>query len=238
MVRTRLYSIDAGLRLYLRPILYESTEGSLCQVIDSYQALGLTFRVRPDKNITDLFSMLRMLSLTLFLTNSRNPPIPTKEQYTGTANSDVRKLCTVHCGRNVNKPSAPAEVEDFWLFGQYRKYNSNIFLCHPLGPFPSKMMRCPLILCFDLFPLQHTDLTHELWRLLVYIFLVLDGSRCCMYPILLMTGWVWVQYKCLWLLLFTVDRFSQLFVWQIYLRKTGNSFGGKIHRTNLRWRIF
>ena len=109
MVRTRLYSIDAGLRLYLRPILYESTEGSLCQVIDSYQALGLTFRVRPDKNITDLFSMLRMLSLTLFLTNSRNPPIPTKEQYTGTANSDVRKLCTVHCGRNVNKPSAPTE---------------------------------------------------------------------------------------------------------------------------------
>jgi len=78
----------------------------------------------------------------------------------------------------------------------------------------------------------------DAWAVVVYIFLVLDGSRCCMYPILLMTGWVWVQYKCLWLLLFTVDRFSQLFVWQIYLRKTGNSFGGKIHRTNLRWRIF
>ena len=28
----------------------------------------------------------------------------------GTPNSDIRKLCTVHCGRNVNKPS-PTEVE-------------------------------------------------------------------------------------------------------------------------------
>ena len=27
-----------------------------------------------------------------------------KELYTGTPNSDIRKLCTVHCGRNVNKP--------------------------------------------------------------------------------------------------------------------------------------
>ena len=35
----------------------------------------------------------------------------TKELYTGTPNSDVRKLCTVLCGRNVNNPSAPTEVE-------------------------------------------------------------------------------------------------------------------------------
>ena len=120
----------------------------------------------------------------------------TKELYTGTLISDIRKLCTVHCGRNVNTPSAPTEVEGkglklwyysltknkiiyqvrankyyFWLSGQYGKYNSNIFLFHPLGPFPSKMMRCPWILCFDLLPLQYTDLTHEIWRFLVYIFL-------------------------------------------------------------------
>ena len=29
----------------------------------------------------------------------------------GTPNSDKCILCTVHCGRNVNKPSAPTEVE-------------------------------------------------------------------------------------------------------------------------------
>ena len=41
-----------------------------------------------------------------------NALIPwTKEPYTGTPNSDIRKLCTVHYGRNVNKPSAPTEVE-------------------------------------------------------------------------------------------------------------------------------
>ena len=32
-------------------------------------------------------------------------------------------------------------------------------------------MRCPWILCFDLLPLQYTDLTHEIWWFLVYIFL-------------------------------------------------------------------
>ena len=32
-----------------------------------------------------------------------------KELYTETPNSDVRKLCTVLCGRNVNIP--PTEVE-------------------------------------------------------------------------------------------------------------------------------
>ena len=30
----------------------------------------------------------------------------------GTPNWDIRKLCTVHCGRNVNKPSAPTAVEE------------------------------------------------------------------------------------------------------------------------------
>ena len=54
------------------------------------------------------------------------------------------------------------------ISGQYGKYNSNIFLTHPLDPFPSKMMRCPWILCFDLLPLQYTDLTHEKWWFLVF----------------------------------------------------------------------
>ena len=86
--------------------------------------------------------------------------------YTGTSNSDICKLSTVHCGRNVNKPSAPTEVEGkglkpwcditvqqkiyqvwantFWLSGQYGNYNINIFLFHPLGPFPSKNYALPL----------------------------------------------------------------------------------------------
>ena len=34
-----------------------------------------------------------------------------KELYTGTPNSDIRILFTVHCVRNVNKLSAPTEVE-------------------------------------------------------------------------------------------------------------------------------
>ena len=79
-------------------------------------------------------------------------------------------MCAVHCGRNVNKPSAPTEIEGkglklwcdikgqqktseyiklkrilmIWLSGHYGKYNSNIFLFHLLGPSPSKMMRMPL----------------------------------------------------------------------------------------------
>ena len=31
------------------------------------------------------------------------PGVYGKELYTGTPNSDMRKLCTVHSGRNVNK---------------------------------------------------------------------------------------------------------------------------------------
>ena len=60
---------------------------------------------------------------------------------------------------------------DFWLSGLNGKYNRNIFLFNPLSPFPSKMMRCPWILCFDLLPLQYTDLTHEIWRFQVCVFL-------------------------------------------------------------------
>ena len=57
------------------------------------------------------------------------------------------------------------------------KYNSNIFFFHPLVLFPEKMMRCPWILCFDLLPLQYTDLTHEIWRFLVYISLDISVQR-------------------------------------------------------------
>ena len=103
-----------------------------------------------------------------------------KELYAGTPNSDIRKLCTLLCGRNVNKPSnkliyqVRANTYDFWLSGQFGKYNSKIFLFHPFAPFPSKLMRCPWILCFDLLLLQFTDLTNQIWQFLVYIFL---GSR-------------------------------------------------------------
>ena len=109
--------------------------------------------------------------------------------------------CT--CGRNVNKPSAPTEVEEkglqlwcditvqqksklsslskylwFLTFWSIWKYNSNIFFFHPLVLFPEKMMRCPWILCFDLLPLQYTDLTHEIWRFLVYISLCVQRQLC------------------------------------------------------------
>ena len=50
----------------------------------------------------------------------------------------------------------------FRLSGQYGKHNSNIFLFHPLGPFPSKMMRCPWILCFDLLP---PHCSTQIWRI-------------------------------------------------------------------------
>ena len=60
--------------------------------------------------------------------------------------------------------------------------NTIAFLFHPLGPFPSKMMRYPWILWFDLLPLQYTDLTHEIRRFLVYIFLGLTTQVCSSYP--------------------------------------------------------
>ena len=120
-----------------------------------------------------------------------------KELYTGTPNSDISILCTEHSGRNVNKPSAPTEVEgkelrlwcdikvqqknkliyqvranDFWLSGQYGKYNSNIFLFHPLGPFPSKNDALPLnSLFWSPHTAAYTDLTHQIVRFLVFIFL-------------------------------------------------------------------
>ena len=106
------------------------------------------------------------------------------ELYTGTPNSDIRILCTVHCGRNVNKPSAPAEDEGkglkLWcdiksnknklhqvrantmIFGFLVNMENKIaiyFLPPLFGLFPPKMMRCPWILSFDLLPLQYTDLT-------------------------------------------------------------------------------
>ena len=111
---------------------------------------------------------------------------PKSRNYTGTPNPDIRILCTLweECKEKTIAPqkltkalmwyfSLPinkliyqvrANTYDFWLPGQYGKFNSNIFLFHPLGPFPSKMMRCPLILCVDFLQLHYTDLTHEIWR--------------------------------------------------------------------------
>ena len=41
-----------------------------------------------------------------------NSLVKGKELNTGTPNTGMRKLFTVHCGRNVNKPSTPtAEVK-------------------------------------------------------------------------------------------------------------------------------
>ena len=73
----------------------------------------------------------------------------------------------------------------FGLLVKIEKYNSNIFLFHPLGHFPSKLLRCPLIFCFDLLPLQYTDLTHQIWRFLVYIFL--DPLDC---RLILLNPWI------------------------------------------------
>ena len=41
-----------------------------------------------------------------------------------------------------------ANTYDIWVSGQYWKYCSNIFLFHPLGPFPSKKDPFPLIFLF------------------------------------------------------------------------------------------
>ena len=119
-----------------------------------------------------------------------------KELCTGTPNSDIRKLCTVHCGKNVNKPSVPhcshrswrertkalmwyysptknkliyqvrANINDFWLSGQYGKYKSNIFLFHPLGSFPSKMMRCVAPEFFVLISSHCSTQRTQNWRII------------------------------------------------------------------------
>ena len=58
--------------------------------------------------------------------------------------------------KNKSKYQVRPNTYDFRLSGQYGKYNINIFLFHPLGPFLSKMLHYPWILCFDLLPLQYT----------------------------------------------------------------------------------
>ena len=117
--------------------------------------------------------------------------------YTGTPNLDMCILCTVKCGRNVNKPSAPTEIEGkglkLWcditvqqktslyiklkrihmIFGflvNIENTKEYIFIT-PLGPFSLKNDALPLNFLFWSPPLQYTDLTHQIWRFLVYIFL-------------------------------------------------------------------
>ena len=60
----------------------------------------------------------------------------------------------------------------FWLIGKIQYIA--IFLFHPLGPFPSKIMRCPLILCFDLIPLQYTDGS---WSIYFWLSFLSDSKR-------------------------------------------------------------
>ena len=102
--------------------------------------------------------------------------------------TQIRKLCTVHCGMNVNKASAPIEVwrertkSLMWYYSPtknkliYQSLDRILMIFDFLVLtwkirwqyiFPSKMMHCPWILCFDLLPLQNTDLTHAIWRFLV-----------------------------------------------------------------------
>ena len=87
--------------------------------------------------------------------------VRSKELYTGMPNSEIHILCTVHCERNVNKLSAHRSWRE--------RTKALMWYYSPLAPLPSKMMRCPWILCFDLLPLQYTVLMHEIWRFLVYI---------------------------------------------------------------------
>ena len=85
-------------------------------------------------------------SFTLFLVNSTLIYILFslvlglgKELYTGTPNSDIRKFCTLLCGRNVNKPSAPTEVEGKGLKPKRIEYilERNL-ICTLLTPFQAE----------------------------------------------------------------------------------------------------
>ena len=103
----------------------------------------------------------------------------------GTPNSDIRKLCTVHCGSNVNKLSTPTEVErertralmwyysptknkliyqvrantyDFWLSGQYGKYK--YFYSTPWALFLQKWCVAP-----EFFVLISSHCGTQIWRI-------------------------------------------------------------------------
>ena len=112
--------------------------------------------------------------------------------------SQIYANYALYSGRNVNKPSALAEVEGkglklcditvqqkpsssikferiLMIFGFLVNIENTIaiYSYSPLGPFSLKNDALPWILCFDLHPLQYTDLKHHIhiWRFLVYIFL-------------------------------------------------------------------
>ena len=59
--------------------------------------------------VEKFFCIMNALALPYRCFNALIPWI--KEPYTGTPNSDILKLRTLHCGRIVNKPNAPTEVE-------------------------------------------------------------------------------------------------------------------------------
>ena len=100
----------------------------------------------------------------------------TKELYKGTPNSDIRKLCTVHCGRNVKKPSAPTEVEGkglkVWcditvqqktmIFGFLVNMENTIAIYSystPLALFPQKWYVAP-----EFFVLISSHCCTQIWR--------------------------------------------------------------------------
>ena len=135
---------------------------------------------------------MEITQLKGFLTPGRGID-QSKELYTGTPNSDIHILCTVHCGKNVNKPSAPTEVEgkglqpnvilqsnkkqvnissqSEYIWSIWKIQQQYIFIPTRQALFPQKWCVGPEFFCFDLLPLQYTDLTNEIWLFLVYIFL-------------------------------------------------------------------
>ena len=73
------------------------------------------------KKVSEIHILI-FLSLIRYVSDN----VESKELYTGTPNSDIRILCTVHCGRNVNKPSAPQKLEGMDVILQSNKKQVNI----------------------------------------------------------------------------------------------------------------
>ena len=63
------------------------------------------------------------------------------------------------------------------VWSKWKIQQKYIFI-QPLGPFSLKNDALPLNSFFDLQPLQYTDLTQEIWRFLVCVFLEKNYLRC------------------------------------------------------------
>ena len=71
--------------------------------------------------------------------------------------------------KNKLKYQVRANAYDFWLSDQYGKYNRNIFLFHPLGPFPQKWCTVP-----EFFVLISSHCSTQIWRMRI-------GGSCSIY---------------------------------------------------------